>query len=81
MELSEDAKRQAVSAVAAVRDDIYRVVMTGSTGYDAFGQPRLGPENEVPEVPWVTQYRDQKEFDAKFQETLAKQRDTEAPGM
>jgi len=80
MALSENAKRRAVSAVAAVRDDIHRVITYGTTGYDVFGQPRFQPAPEAPEVPWVTRYREDRNRDALIQEIRGKQRDVEAPG-
>ena len=80
MALNDDAKRRAVSAVAAVRDDIHRVITTGSTGYDVFGQPTFHPDYDNLEIPWVTQYRENKERDALLEEMRGKQRDVEAPG-
>ena len=80
MALNEDAKRRAVSAVRAVRDDIHRVITYGTTGYDAFGQPRFQPLPEAPEIPWVTRYREDRSREALIQETRGKERDAEAPG-
>jgi hypothetical protein len=80
MALSENAKRRAVSAVAAVRDDIHRVITTGSTGYDIFGQPKFDPHYDNLEIGWVTRWRENRDRDAQFQETLGKLRDVDAPG-
>ena len=79
MALSEDAKRQAVSAVAAVRDDIQRVIKTGSTGYDIFGQPRFHPD-EAPNIPSVGRWRETRDREEPIQEIRGKQRDAKAPG-
>jgi len=80
MATSEDAKRRAVSAVAAVRDDIHRVITYGTTGYDAFGQPHFQPQPEAPEIPLVTHLREERQRDALIQEIRGKQRDVEGPG-
>jgi hypothetical protein len=80
MALSDDAKRRAVSAVRAVRDDIHRVITYGTTGYDVFGQPRFQPVPESPEIPWVTRYREDRNRESLIQEIRGKQRDVEAPG-
>jgi len=80
MALNDEAKRRAVSAVRAVRDDIHRVITYGTTGYDVFGQPRFQPLPEAPEIPWVTRYREDRWRNDQIQETLGKQRDVEAPG-
>ena len=80
MALSDDAKRRAVSAVAAVRDDIHRVITYGTTGYDVFGQPRFQPLPEAPEIPMVRRMREERNREALIQEIRGKQRDIEAPG-
>ncbi|MBS1724650.1 MAG: hypothetical protein JSS66_17035 [Armatimonadetes bacterium] len=80
MALDEDAKRRAVSAVAAVRDDIHRVITYGTTGYDVFGQPRFQPLPEAPELPFVEQLRHERSREALVQEIQGKLRGPEAPG-
>ena len=80
MALSEDAKRRAVSAVRAVRDDIHRVITYGTTGYDVFGQPRFQPMPDAPEIPMVSRLREERNREALIQEIRGKQRDVEAPG-
>lgn len=80
MALDHYAKRRAVSAVAAVRDDIHRVITYGTTGYDIFGQPHFPPVPEAPEIPWVTRWRETQEQAATIEAFRAKERDMDAPG-
>ena len=79
MAQDDDAKRRAVSAVEAVRDDIHRVITFGTTGYDIFGQPQFHPD-EVPEIGWVEQWREGQQRNAVVEEGRAPERDLPLPG-
>ncbi len=80
MALSDDAKRRAVSAVSAVRDDIHRVITVGTTGYDIFGQPHYPAQPEPLEIPWVERWRDTQKREAVIEEVRGRGRDVDAPG-